>query len=203
MIDTGDIDVFLGLDVGKGEHHATAVTPAGKKAFDKRLPNTEPRLRELFAKLQAPVMSADSSTFSLTDVGSQVSEEETASAGSALPRCAVPSTGLTLSGAVASPAQETMATLNATGISNRARVGREQPARSLPGLHQLHLQGPELRRGDAHEGSGQEREVNPQLVAHVPLQRQVMRLLDVVPHLDRHEQAGSVLPRAQQRQVAR
>lgn len=53
MIDSGDIDVFLGLDVGKGEHHATAVTPAGKKAFDKRLPNTEPKLRELFAKLQA------------------------------------------------------------------------------------------------------------------------------------------------------
>ncbi|GHE59071.1 hypothetical protein GCM10018785_30410 [Streptomyces longispororuber] len=49
MIDTGDIDVFLGLDVGKGEHHATAVTPAGKKAFDKRMPNTEPKLRELFA----------------------------------------------------------------------------------------------------------------------------------------------------------
>ncbi|MET7646070.1 IS110 family transposase, partial [Streptomyces sp. NPDC005426] len=40
MIDIGNIDVFLGLDVGKGEHHATAVTPAGKKAFDKRLPNT-------------------------------------------------------------------------------------------------------------------------------------------------------------------
>lgn len=53
MIDTGDIDVFLGLDVGKGEHHATAVTTAGKKAFDKRLPNTEPKLRELFSKLQA------------------------------------------------------------------------------------------------------------------------------------------------------
>ncbi|GAA3025647.1 hypothetical protein GCM10010448_04370 [Streptomyces glomeratus] len=51
--DTGDIDVYLGLDVGKGEHHATAVTPAGKKAFDKRLPNTEPKLRELFGKLQA------------------------------------------------------------------------------------------------------------------------------------------------------
>ncbi|MFE6946396.1 hypothetical protein [Streptomyces chartreusis] len=30
MIDTGDIDVYLGLDVGKGEHHATALTPAGK-----------------------------------------------------------------------------------------------------------------------------------------------------------------------------
>src|SRR6478609_5538677 len=53
VIETGDIDVYLGLDVGKGEHHATAVTPAGKKAFDKRLPNTEPKLRELFAKLKA------------------------------------------------------------------------------------------------------------------------------------------------------
>ena len=50
MSDTGDI---LGLDFRKGEHQATAVTPAGKKAFDKRLPNTDPKLRELFAKLQA------------------------------------------------------------------------------------------------------------------------------------------------------
>jgi len=53
VIDTSEIGAFLGLDVGKGEHHATAVTPAGKKAFDKRLPNTEPKRRELFAKLQA------------------------------------------------------------------------------------------------------------------------------------------------------
>lgn len=53
MIDTGDVDVFPGLDGGKGEHQATAVTPAGKKAFDKRLPDTEPKPRELFAKLQA------------------------------------------------------------------------------------------------------------------------------------------------------
>lgn len=53
MIDVSDIGVFLGLDVGKGEHHATAVTPAGKKAFDKRLPNSEPKLREMFGKLQA------------------------------------------------------------------------------------------------------------------------------------------------------
>ena len=37
MIDTGDVDVFLGLDVGKGEHHGTALTPAGKRVFDKRL----------------------------------------------------------------------------------------------------------------------------------------------------------------------
>jgi transposase len=53
VIDASGIGAFLGLDVGKGEHHATAVTPAGKKAFDKRLPNSEPKLRELFEKLQA------------------------------------------------------------------------------------------------------------------------------------------------------
>ncbi|MCF3135045.1 IS110 family transposase [Streptomyces olivochromogenes] len=53
MINTSDIGAFLGLDVGKGEHHATALTPAGKKAFDKRLPNSEPKLREVFAKLIA------------------------------------------------------------------------------------------------------------------------------------------------------
>ncbi|MFJ3027198.1 IS110 family transposase [Streptomyces tendae] len=53
MIDISNIDVFLGLDVGKGEHHATALTAAGKKAFDRRLPNSEPKLREVFAKLQA------------------------------------------------------------------------------------------------------------------------------------------------------
>ncbi|MER5666526.1 IS110 family RNA-guided transposase [Streptomyces mirabilis] len=53
MIDVSDIGAFLGLDVGKGEHHATAVTPAGKKAFDKRLSNSEPKLREVFGKLQA------------------------------------------------------------------------------------------------------------------------------------------------------
>lgn len=54
VIDISDIGVFLGgLDVGKGEHHATAITPAGKKAFDKRLPNSEPKLREVFGKLTA------------------------------------------------------------------------------------------------------------------------------------------------------
>ncbi|MFD5087550.1 IS110 family transposase [Kitasatospora sp. NPDC058406] len=53
MTSTDGIDLYLGLDVGKGEHHATALTPAGKKVFDKALPNSEPRLRELFTKLQA------------------------------------------------------------------------------------------------------------------------------------------------------
>lgn len=53
VIDTGDVDVFLGLDVGKGEHHGTAVTRAGKRVFDKRLPNSEPRLRDVLDKLTA------------------------------------------------------------------------------------------------------------------------------------------------------
>ncbi len=42
-----EIDIYLGLDVGKGEHHGIALTPAGKKAFDKPMPNSESRLREL------------------------------------------------------------------------------------------------------------------------------------------------------------
>lgn len=53
MNGTGGIDIYVGLDVGKGEHHGTVLTPAGKKVFDKPLPNNEPRLRELFTKLQA------------------------------------------------------------------------------------------------------------------------------------------------------
>jgi hypothetical protein len=72
VIDTSDIGVFLGLDVGKGEHHATAVTSTGKKAFDKRLPNSEPKLREVFAKLLAKhgtvlVMSHTLRSIELTD----------------------------------------------------------------------------------------------------------------------------------------
>ncbi|MFJ5644458.1 IS110 family transposase [Streptomyces sp. NPDC093223] len=53
MINTGDVDVFLGLDVGKGEHHGTAVTRAGKRVFDKRLPNSEPKMRAVLDKLTA------------------------------------------------------------------------------------------------------------------------------------------------------
>jgi hypothetical protein len=49
--DLSEIAVCLGLDVGKGEHHAVALTPNGKTLHDKALPNSEPRLRALFAKL--------------------------------------------------------------------------------------------------------------------------------------------------------
>jgi transposase len=46
-------DVFLGLDVGKGNHHAVGLDPTGKRLHDKPLPNTEPKLREVFDKLAA------------------------------------------------------------------------------------------------------------------------------------------------------
>lgn len=46
-----EIAVFCGLDVGKGEHHATALNQTGKRVYDKKLANTEPRLRELFTAL--------------------------------------------------------------------------------------------------------------------------------------------------------
>ncbi|MEU2874645.1 IS110 family transposase, partial [Streptomyces olivoreticuli] len=53
MFDTGDVGVFLGLDVGKTAHHGHGLPPAGKKVFDKPLPNSEPKLRAVFDKLAA------------------------------------------------------------------------------------------------------------------------------------------------------
>lgn len=43
--------VFLGLDVGKGDHHTVGLAPDGKRLHDAPLPNTEVRLRQLFDKL--------------------------------------------------------------------------------------------------------------------------------------------------------
>ena len=43
--------VFLGLDVGKSDHHAVGLAPDGKRLHDGPLPNTEARLRALFDKL--------------------------------------------------------------------------------------------------------------------------------------------------------
>ncbi|MEU1313508.1 IS110 family transposase, partial [Streptomyces tibetensis] len=53
MIDIDETGVFLGLDVGKSNHHGHGLTPAGKKVFDKGLPNGEPQLRAVFDKLKA------------------------------------------------------------------------------------------------------------------------------------------------------
>lgn len=45
--------VFLGLDVGKSEHHAVGLDSAGKRLHDGPLPNNEPKLRALFDNLAA------------------------------------------------------------------------------------------------------------------------------------------------------
>ncbi|MEV4758932.1 IS110 family transposase [Micromonospora sp. NPDC049559] len=47
----GDYQVYLGLDVGKGDHHAVGLAPDGKRLHDGPLPNSEARLRALFDKL--------------------------------------------------------------------------------------------------------------------------------------------------------
>ncbi len=53
QIDNYDqVDVFVGLDVGKGEHHAVALDRGGKKLYDRALPNDEQRLRTVLADLQ-------------------------------------------------------------------------------------------------------------------------------------------------------
>ena len=52
-MDIGDIEVFIGIDVGKSEHWATALSRDGQKVLDKALPNDEDRLREGYQRLQA------------------------------------------------------------------------------------------------------------------------------------------------------
>ena len=49
-MDIGDIEVFIGIDVGKSEHWATALSRDGQKVLDKALPNDEDRLREVDRK---------------------------------------------------------------------------------------------------------------------------------------------------------
>lgn len=36
-----DIDIWLGIDVGKSQHWATAVDNSGKNIFSRQLPNDE------------------------------------------------------------------------------------------------------------------------------------------------------------------
>src|SRR5690625_2823234 len=48
-----DYAVFLGLDVGKDEHHATGLDHAGKVVHDKPLPQSEVKISELLQTLSA------------------------------------------------------------------------------------------------------------------------------------------------------
>lgn len=52
-MDQDRFDVFVGLDVGKEHHHATALNSAGKRLHDKALPQDEAALREVFSQLAA------------------------------------------------------------------------------------------------------------------------------------------------------
>ncbi len=47
-----NIQVFLGVDVGKGDHHAVALDRPGKRLLDRGLPNDETKLRALIGKLK-------------------------------------------------------------------------------------------------------------------------------------------------------
>jgi transposase len=46
------IQVFIGVDVGKGAHHAVALDRAGKRLLDSALPNDETKLRALIGRLK-------------------------------------------------------------------------------------------------------------------------------------------------------
>lgn len=48
---TDDIDMFIGIDVGKSDHWTTALDRAGRRMFDKALPNNDARLRHLYERL--------------------------------------------------------------------------------------------------------------------------------------------------------
>ncbi|MGP5027053.1 IS110 family transposase, partial [Glutamicibacter ardleyensis] len=50
---TTDVDIFLGLDVGKTDHWACAVTQDGKKIWNKTLPNDEAKLIAVYQNLTA------------------------------------------------------------------------------------------------------------------------------------------------------
>src|SRR5699024_5435031 len=53
QIETADIAVWCGLDVGKHDHHASSVNADGTNVWDKALPQDESRLRKVFTSLQA------------------------------------------------------------------------------------------------------------------------------------------------------
>ena len=46
------IQVFIGVDVGKGAHHAVALDRTGKRLLDSALPNDETKLRALIGRLK-------------------------------------------------------------------------------------------------------------------------------------------------------
>jgi hypothetical protein len=58
-------EVFVGVDVGKGAHHAVALNVAGKRLLDSALPNDEAKLRALITKLKEHGFGCCSSSINL------------------------------------------------------------------------------------------------------------------------------------------
>jgi hypothetical protein len=50
--DSETVDVFVGVDVGKSEHYAVALDPAGRTVLNRSLPQDEGKLRELISGLK-------------------------------------------------------------------------------------------------------------------------------------------------------
>ena len=50
---TADVDIFLGLDVGKTDHWACATTKDGTKIWNKTLPNDEDKMVSVYQNLTA------------------------------------------------------------------------------------------------------------------------------------------------------
>ena len=42
-----DVDIFIGVDVGKSNHHAVAIDRTGKKLLDRALPQDEAKIRAI------------------------------------------------------------------------------------------------------------------------------------------------------------
>ncbi|MCS6474499.1 IS110 family transposase, partial [Burkholderia thailandensis] len=47
------VEVFVGVDVGKGQQHAVALDRNGKRLYNKAMPNDEAKLRALISELRA------------------------------------------------------------------------------------------------------------------------------------------------------
>ncbi len=47
------IDVFVGVDIGKGERHAVALDQAGKRFLDRALPTGQSQLNALIEELRS------------------------------------------------------------------------------------------------------------------------------------------------------
>jgi hypothetical protein len=56
--------VFVGLDVGKSEHHAVGLDSTGRRLHDAPLPNSEPKLRAMFDKLAAHDLAGEATRIS-------------------------------------------------------------------------------------------------------------------------------------------